>query len=230
MTDVKVTVEYNINLGGNTVVLDNRKYCLLKLISTEKSLTAASKGVGISYRTALNYINKIESVLGIKIVSTTKGGRGGGGGTELTEEGRSILYECDKINAIMKLHKNVNEIQCEVVKINKEKGIMTIKFSDYQINTPLKSEFEVGDSVLALVNYDNIVLMLEPQTSSIRNIFEGTIVEMRIEGEIIRVNIDVGGVLFACDITVSAEEELNLKVGKTIFLGFKAMSVATLKL
>ena len=230
MTDVNVTIEYNVNLGGNTVVLDNKRYSLLKFISTEGSLTAASKEVNVSYKTALNYIHKIESVLGVKIVSTSKGGRGGGGRTELTDEGRSILYECDKINAIMELHKNINEIPGEVVKINEKKGMMTIGFSEYQINAPLKKEFDIGDKVLALVTYDNIVLMLEPQTSSIRNIFKGNIVEMKIVGEIIRVNIDVGGVVFTCDITVSAEEELNLKVGKTIFLGFKAMSVATLKL
>ena len=31
-------------------------------------------------------------------------------------------------------------------------------------------------------------------------------------------------------ITVSAEKELNLNIGKEVFVGFKAMSVATLKL
>ena len=62
--------------------------------------------------------------------------------------------------------------------------------------------------------------MLEPQTSSIRNILKGQIVEMKLEGEIIRVKVNVGGVILCSDITVSAEN----------YIGFKAMSVATLKL
>ena len=72
--------------------------------------------------------------------------------------------------------------------------------------------------------------MLEPQTSSIRNILKGRIVEMKLEGEIIRVKVDVGGVILCSDITVSAEKELKLNIGKEIYIGFKAMSVATLKL
>ena len=72
--------------------------------------------------------------------------------------------------------------------------------------------------------------MLEPQKSSIRNIIKGNIVEMRLNNEIIRVNVDIGGINIYSDITVSAEKELNLTIGKEVFIGFKAMSVATLKL
>ena len=93
-----------------------------------------------------------------------------------------------------------------------------------------RKNYAVGDKVLALISYDNIFLMLEPQKSSIRNIIKGTIVEMRLNNEIIRVNVDVGGVNIYSDITVSAEKELNLTIGKEIYIGFKAMSVATLKL
>ena len=48
-----------------------------------------------------------------------------------------------------------------------------------------------------------------------------------LEDEIIRVKVDVGGVEIFSDITVSAEKELNLTIGKEIYIGFKAMSVAT---
>ena len=88
----------------------------------------------------------------------------------------------------------------------------------------------VGDKLLALISYDNIFLMLEPQKSSIRNIIKGNIVEMKLNNEIIRVNVDVGGINLYSDITVSAEKELNLTIGKEVYVGFKAMSVATLKL
>ena len=42
-------------------------------------MTESAKSIKVSYRTALNYIDKIESALNVKIVNTTKGGKGGGG-------------------------------------------------------------------------------------------------------------------------------------------------------
>jgi molybdate transport system regulatory protein len=230
MTDVKAGVEYKINVDGNSFLLDSKKFQLLEYILETGSLTAAAKAIKVSYRTALNYIEKIESTLNVKIVSTTKGGKGGGGGTTLTEEGYSILKECKKINAIMELHKDVNEVESEIVAVNEAKGVMTIRMQEFEINAPLNRNYEVGDKILALISYDNIFLMLEPQASSIRNILKGQIVEMRLQGEIIRVKIDVGGVDLCCDITLSAEKELNLNIGKEVYVGFKAMSVATLKL
>ena len=229
MTDVKAGVEYKINVDGNSFFLDNKKYQLLEFILDTGSLTESAKLAKISYRTALNYIDKIESTLQVKIVSTSKGGKGGGGGTTLTEEGYSILRECKKINAIMELHKDVNEIEAEVLAIDESKGVMTVRMSSFNVSIPLNKNYVVGDKILALISYDNIFLMLEPQKSSIRNIIKGTIVEMKLNNEIIRVNVDVGGVNIYSDITVSAEKELNLTIGKEIFIGFKAMSVATLK-
>ena len=230
MADVKAGVEYKINVNNNLFLLDNKKYQLLQSIVDYGSLTKAAKEIKVSYRTALNYIEKMEMALDVKIVNTTKGGKGGGGGTSLTDDGYSILKECKKINAIMELHKDVNEIEAEIVDINLEKGVMTIKMNQFEINAPLNRNYELGDKILALISYDNIFLMLEPQSSSIRNVLKGQIVEMRLKNEIIRVKIDVGGVVLCSDITVSAEKELNLNIGSEVYVGFKAMSVATLKL
>ena len=230
MADVKAGVEYKINVDGNLFSLDNKKYQLLQSILDNGSLTNAAKEIKVSYRTALNYIEKMESALDVKIVSTTKGGKGGGGGTSLTDDGYSILKECKKINAIMELHKDVNEIEADIVDINAEKGVMTIKMNQFEINAPLNRNYVVGDKILALISYDNIFLMLEPQSSSIRNVLKGQIIEMRLNNEIIRVKVDVDGTVLCSDITVSAEKELNLNIGTEVYVGFKAMSVATLKL
>lgn len=230
MTDVNAGVEYKINVDGDSFLLDKKKFDLLEGILNTGSITEAAKAINVSYRTALNYIDKIEKNLNVKIVSTTKGGKGGGGGTKLTEEGFSILKECKKINAIMELHKDVNELEATVEDIDESKGVMKVKIKDNIISTPLNKNYKIGDDLLALISYDNIFIMLEPQTSSIRNIMKGKIVEMKLEDEVIRVNIDVDGINFYSDITVSAEKELNLNIGKEVYVGFKAMSVATLKI
>lgn len=230
MTDVKADVEYKINFNDNAFLLDHKKFKLLEGILNTGSITDASKLIDVSYRTALNYINKIETALNVSIVSTSKGGKGGGGGAILTPEGRSILKECKKINAIMQLHRDVNEIETVVSDIDEDKGVMELTKNDLSIKIPLDRSYAIGDNILALISYDNIFIMLEPSTSSIRNIIDGKIVEMKLDGEIIKVRIDVGGVELYSFITLSAEKDLNLTIGKTVYIGFKAMSVATLKL
>ncbi|WP_286009395.1 winged helix-turn-helix domain-containing protein [Methanobrevibacter woesei] len=230
MTDVKADVEYKINFNDNAFLLDHKKFKLLEGILNTGSITDASKLIDVSYRTALNYINKIETALNVSIVSTSKGGKGGGGGAILTPEGRSILKECKKINAIMQLHRDVNEIETVVSDIDEDKGVMELTKNDLSIKIPLDRSYSLGDNILALISYDNIFIMLEPSTSSIRNIIDGKIVEMKLDGEVIKVRIDVGGVELYSFITLSAEKDLNLTIGKTVYIGFKAMSVATLKL
>lgn len=230
MTDVKADVEYKINFNDNAFLLDHKKFKLLEGILNTGSITDASKLIDVSYRTALNYINKIETALNVSIVSTSKGGKGGGGGAILTPEGRSILKECKKINAIMQLHRDVNEIETVVSDIDEDKGVMELTKNNLSIKIPLDRSYALGDNILALISYDNIFIMLEPSKSSIRNIIDGKIVEMKLDGEVIKVRIDVGGVELYSFITLSAEKDLNLTIGKTVYIGFKAMSVATLKL
>ena len=59
MADVKAGVEYKINVNNNLFLLDNKKYQLLQSILDYGSLTKAAKEIKVSYRTALNYIEKM---------------------------------------------------------------------------------------------------------------------------------------------------------------------------
>lgn len=241
MTDVTAGVEYNINVDGNSFLLNEKKFKLLTYINETESITEAAKLTKISYRTALNYIDKMETSLDIAVVSTRKGGSGGGGGTKLTVEGLQILKECKKINAIMELHRETNELEAEIINIDHEKGDMTIKIKDLELTIPLNKQYDVGDKILALISYDNISITLrphksslykalQPQNSSIRNVLEGTVTELKLKDETVRVRISVSGVDIFADITLSALKDLNLELGKEVFISFKALSIATLKL
>ena len=241
MTDVTAGVEYNINVDGNSFLLNEKKFKLLTYINETESITEAAKLTKISYRTALNYIDKMETSLDIAVVSTRKGGSGGGGGTKLTVEGLQILKECKKINAIMELHRETNELEAEIINIDHEKGDMTIKIKDLELTIPLNKQYAVGDKILALISYDNISITLrphksslykalQPQNSSIRNVLEGTVTELKLKDETVRVRINVSGVDIYADITLSALKDLNLELGKEVFISFKALSIATLKL
>lgn len=241
MTDVTAGVEYNINVDGNSFLLNEKKFKLLTYINETESITEAAKLTKISYRTALNYIDKMETTLDIAVVSTRKGGSGGGGGTKLTAEGLQILKECKKINAIMELHRETNELEAEIINMDPENGDMTLKIRDLELTIPLNKQYAVGDKILALISYDNISITLrphksslykalQPQNSSIRNVLEGTVTELKLKDETVRVRMNVSGVDIFADITLSALKDLNLELGKEVFISFKALSIATLKL
>jgi len=230
MTEVKAGVEFKININDRIFTLNEKQFNLLNYINITDSLTKAAELTKVSYRTALIYIEKIENSLKVAIVSTKKGGSGGGGSTKLSSEGQLILKECKKINAIMELHKEVNELEAKVLAIDKEKQVMTIEIKNIIITVPLNEKYEVDDDILALISYDNIFIMLKPQKSSVRNIFKGKIVEISLSEEMIRIKVDIGGVYLYSNITKSSEENLGLKIGKEVYLGFKAVSIATLKL
>ena len=115
--------------------------------------------------------------------------------------------------------------------IDHEKGDMTLKIKDLELTIPLNKQYAVGDKILALISYDNISITLrphksslykalQPQNSSIRNVLEGTVTELKLKDETVRVRINVSGVL----------KDLNLELGKEVFISFKALSIATLKL
>ena len=191
---------------------------------------AAANELSFSYRTALNYIKKMESALKVAVIETQKGGSGGGGSASLTVEGLKILRECKKINAIMELHREVNELEAELVDIDYPKGVMKIRMKTIDITIPLNNKYEIGDHLLALISYDNIFIMNSLQKSSIRNNFKGTIVELTLINDMIRAKVDVDGVIFFSDITLSASKELDLVLGQEVYIGFKALAIATLKI
>ncbi len=127
------------------------------------------------------------------------------------------------------MHADVNEIEGEISDIDAENKIANIYLNGNKVILPLRGNFSIGDKVLVLISPDDIFVMLEPQESSVRNIFPGKITSMELKNNLIRLNVDLGeGSLFV-DITEYAREQLNLNLGKEVFIGFKAAAIAMVK-
>lgn len=76
----------------------------------EGSLTQAAKECGYSYKYAWNILKRIENRTGKSPVITTKGGKGGGGGIQLTEWGRLLLNTyIEKLTQLNKLKDSLKE-------------------------------------------------------------------------------------------------------------------------
>jgi len=81
-----------LEIAGKPVIGEGRAQ-LLELIDETKSISESAKRMGISYRYAWGTIKEIEDNLGKSIIVSSRGGAGGGGKTELTEEGKALLRE-----------------------------------------------------------------------------------------------------------------------------------------
>lgn len=76
-------------------------YSLLRKIQEKGTLKEAAASLGMSYRYAWGLIKKAEEKLGEPLISATKGGRHGGGSTEITELGRRYIEDFERFRRML---------------------------------------------------------------------------------------------------------------------------------
>jgi molybdate transport system regulatory protein len=72
-------------------------YSLLKMIDQKGTLKEAASYLGMSYRFSWGLIKKAEEKIGEPLITSSKGGRQGGGSTELTDLGRRYVQDFENI-------------------------------------------------------------------------------------------------------------------------------------
>ena len=72
------------------VVLSDWRVALLEAVDATGSISGAARQMGVHYRLAWKRIREIEARLGVKMVETQTGGRGGGG-ARLTPAARDYI-------------------------------------------------------------------------------------------------------------------------------------------
>jgi molybdate transport system regulatory protein len=77
-------------ISSGDIIIEEEGFILLREIEKEKSIVAASKNMGISYRKAWGLLRDIESALGFSLVGKRRGGKAGGR-TTFTNEGKELL-------------------------------------------------------------------------------------------------------------------------------------------
>jgi len=222
-------LDVEVEIGDKVVSLNNKKSRLLQCIDKYRSIAKASKETKIPYRTALKNIEIMEKELGLPIVTTKRGGKGGGGSSELTYIGKEILQKFVKLNRVIKKHTDLNEIEGIISYRDEEEKIMTVKLDKKEVILPITEEFDVGDNVLLLVSPNDIFVTLKAQRSSVRNMLEGIITEIKFKKDIVRMTVSINGSNIIVDITELSRKELDLNLGKNVFIGFKAVAVDIIK-
>jgi molybdate transport system regulatory protein len=83
-----------LTLGGSFLMGPNYLR-FLRAVDKTGTIGQAGKVVGWSYRTCLNRIRRMESILGTKVLETERGGAAGGG-ARLSSEARRLLGIFDR--------------------------------------------------------------------------------------------------------------------------------------
>jgi len=230
MDKYKEGPQYRLKFDDKILLLNKRKFKLLEYIDECGSIKKASKKEDIPYRSAQKYIEELEKEVNKSIVSTQRGGKGGGGKSKLTNSGKTILKEYRKVESILNMHDDVNEIESNILDIDIERKIAYISLNDKKVILPLRGNFNIGDKVLVLIRPEDIFVILKTQESNVRNIFEGKIISMELKNHLVRLNVDIYETTLLVDITNYSLEQHNLTLGKEVYVGFKASAVAMIKI
>ncbi len=139
-------------------------YGLLRKIQEKGTLKEAASSLGMSYRYAWGLIKKAEETLGEPLISATKGGRHGGGSTEITELGRRYLRDFERFRRMLDevSEGSLWEIQVQgtvldvVEKGDRVEYIVGMKDGPLTFSLPGGGAVkEVGDVVLLHVSLEN---------------------------------------------------------------------------
>ena len=96
MESIKINNRIWIEKNGKPFLGDGR-ITLLESIDQEGSINRAAKSLGMSYKRAWQLINAVNDLADVPIVLRSTGGAGGGG-TELTNQGKKIVSEFRRID------------------------------------------------------------------------------------------------------------------------------------
>ena len=125
---------------------------LLAAIKETGSLNKAAKSMDMSYRHAWGIIKKLEDRLGIELVKSEKGGKGGGG-TALTAEGKKIVKKFDwmseTLNKIIKEETFWENMSTKLSARNRLKGKIE-KIENGEVGSKIKIKIE-PDTLTAFI-------------------------------------------------------------------------------
>lgn len=86
----KVESQLSLRPGAGSAPFRQRWMELLASLESQRSITAAAKAVGLSYKAAWDAIATMNNLSGTLLVERSVGGRGGGG-AQLTRQGRELV-------------------------------------------------------------------------------------------------------------------------------------------
>ncbi|MFO7991089.1 MAG: NUDIX domain-containing protein [Thermoplasmata archaeon] len=185
-------------MKGDEFVIGEGRAELLKLIDEKGSISGAAKEMEMSYRYAWGIVKEIEKVVGDKVIITSRGGEDKGG-SRLSDKGKHILEEYEKLMDKQEKHTYRNPALTVDGIVEKDDRILLIK----RRNPPFQGMYALPGG---FVEYNEPV-----EKAVVREIEEETGLKTEIEA-MVGVYSDPGR--DPRGHTVSVVFSLNIKGGK----------------
>ncbi len=206
------------------VRFDARDAALLTAVVTHGSVNQAASELGRSRARALRRIQALEEAFG-DLVERTRGGAGGGG-SDLTPRARALLDRYSRLEAAVAATARMREtvLRGSVIAVD---GELAVVRTDIGTVRGLHDGVEPGAPVQVRIASDALTVHVptdpvDADTTSARNRCEAVIEDIGSGETVHRLRMSVDGVPFRATITDASRERLDLAVGDSVFLAWKA--------
>lgn len=211
-------------LVASDVEFDERDHSLLRAIDETGSVARAATNLGRSRARALNRIEMLESAFGT-LVERQRGGAGGGG-SQLTDQGRALLDRFDRLAVAIEATATVPEtvVRGSVVDVDGELALVETPLGELR---GMHDGLPSGATVQVRIGADAVTVhaageATPPDATSARNRLRGEVVDIEA-GETVRtLLIDGGPATIPALVTQSSMDKLNLGRGDTVEITWKA--------
>jgi len=238
--------------------LSMKKVALLENVRDYGSMTKAAKALGITYKTAWTWIEKMNALSPTSLVEKVSGGKDGGG-TIITVYAKELIRIYHEVDALHQKH--LEAMQDSFVHIEDDITQKTFSFSrlnavvveiqkyDKNVELLLKlkcglsviaysslpfvkiNAIKVGSEVIALVESDAVSLSkLDKKEISSRNRLQAKIIDTVFEGKDVLLTLMLSeNENLTSRITLKSFQDLQLQKHDMVMAMFKAYNVTLLK-
>jgi molybdopterin-binding protein len=120
---------------------------------------------------------------------------------------------------------NVYAGAAELLQRGEGTGPDTVRFRTGALSLVAVGEYGASASHAVIRGEDVVLARGRSEPSSARNVLEGAVMEVAVEGPLARVTVDIAGTLLVASVTTSAVNELGLVAGVAIVATVKATAV-----
>lgn len=223
MTRERAEETAQASVAAEGVTFGERDASLLRAVEVAGSLSAAADDLGRSYSRAHQRIQELESAFG-PLVESTRGGDGGGG-TTLTDGGRTLLTRYKRFRTALNGLATAPETAFDGTVTDREGQLATVSTAAGPLRAVVPTD---ATAVSVAVRADAVTLYQpddrpDPEGTSARNRLTGEVTSCTSQRGTVDVRVDVGGPRpLAAIVTRDSADRLSLQKGRAVVASFKA--------
>ncbi len=230
MPKPRLTVSRSIKLETRVGGFSNPRWMdlLSKIDDGAQSITAAAKATGLSYKGAWDAIDAMNNLAGEPVVTTTVGGRGGGG-AQLTSYGRELLQTYRSVEAendahLKRVKARLGSSRHHLATLDRL-GMQTSARNQWAGKVVRVRRGAVNDEIeVSLTGGDRIVAIITHHSTDALELRRGREVLALVKASSVLIGLDWGGQL-----ALSARNQLRGEVERIVRGAVNTELVARLK-